>query len=274
MHKTLHPCVWIFSLILLLNSVYSYAGGGTKTHAERPGWVAEHPFEHRVVIENKGQFDGKNPSESEPILFGARTGSVDLYFSKKGLCFRRDYYKQLDEEGREIIEHRPGSRRAQQLTKPDIQLLQAEWVGSNPLTTITAEEAVTTSFNYPGKGPAQTIFAKAFKKITYHDLYPNVDVEYTLPDGKQGLKYNLIVHPGADLSKVHLRYSGDMKLNASGDLLVDAAFGPLCDHAPAAWYQADHKNVSIRFKLIGNELSFDLPHGYDPTLALVIDPWT
>ncbi|HXC04777.1 MAG TPA: hypothetical protein VNZ86_08485, partial [Bacteroidia bacterium] len=274
MHKTAYIFAWLLSSFLVFLSVSALASGTDKDHPEKKGWITEHPFEHRVLIENKGQFDGKIPGQSQPILFGARCGTVDLYFGHQGLCFRKDNYKQLGEDEREIIEHRPGSRRAQKLSKPEIQLLQAEWIGSNPMASITAEEIVPTSFNYPGHGPDQTIFAKAYKKIVYHDLYPHIDVEYVLPEGKKGLKYSLIVHPGADLALVKLHYSGATQLNANGDLLVQAAFGELCDHSPQAWYETNHKAVNVGFQLENGTLSFLLPKGYDQTRDLVIDPWT
>jgi len=273
MHKSRCLFAWLLAgaLVLFAFPINSYSGN--PVHSDHSSWATEHLFEHRVLIENKGQFDGKDLLHSTPILYGARCGGVDLYFNQQGLCFRKDEYKKLDEEEREKIERHPESKKSQALTKPVVQLLEAEWVGSNPLATITAENLQTTSFHYPAAGN-KTLIAAAYKKIIYHDLYPHIDVEYILPDNKEGIKYSLIVHPGADLSKVSLQYSGDMSLTPSGDLSVKSDFGDLCDHAPVAWYAANHQAIKSGFLLKNGALTFQFPNGYDATRTLIIDPWT
>ena len=273
MHKSLHAFVWLLAVCVSLFAFSVPGYSGNKMHPDNPSWATEHLFEHRVLIENKGQFDGKDPLHSSPILYGARCGGVDLYFNQQGVCFRKDVYKKLDEEDREKVEQHPGSKKAQALTKPEIQLLEAEWIGSNPLSTITAEDLQTTSFHYPAAGN-KTLIAAAYKKIIYHDLYPHIDVEYILPNNKEGIKYSIIVHPGADLSKVSLKYSGDMSLTPLGDLSVKSDFGDLCDHAPVAWYDANHQAVKSCFQLKNGALTFLFPNGYDHSRKLVIDPWT
>ena len=44
-----------------------------------------------------------------------------------------------------------------------------------------------------------------FQQITIKDIYPGIDVEYTFHE-KEGTKYALIIHPGADVSKVKMKY--------------------------------------------------------------------
>ena len=85
--------------------------------------------------------------------------------------------------------------------------LSYEWLGSNPEVTVEGQ----SKENYPCSyliGKNKTVKANAFKKILYHNLYPGIDAEYVFPKGKEGLKYSLIIHPGADISQVKLSYTG------------------------------------------------------------------
>jgi len=47
---------------------------------------------------------------------------------------------------------------------------------------------------------------KVFNGLTYKNVYKNVDVRYYSDNGN--LKYDLIIRPGADISKIALQFSG------------------------------------------------------------------
>ena len=72
-------------------------------------------------------------------------------------------------------------------------------------------------------------FKKAYlyKKITYHDIYPGIDLVYHFnKSNKAGLNTTLIVHPGADISVIRAKYNGDIKKNAAkwkGELTITQA---------------------------------------------------
>jgi hypothetical protein len=75
------------------------------------------------------------------------------------------------------------------------------WLNANYNAQVIAEGMVQNYFTYPADNTpnATTIIANAYEKITYKNLYPNIDVEYIIPKDKDGIKYSLILHPGADL---------------------------------------------------------------------------
>src|SRR6185312_2048301 len=51
---------------------------------------------------------------------------------------------------------------------------------------------------------------KVYQGVTYHNLYPGIDIRYYTNAGQ--LKYDLIVHPGADVRQIRMRYEGVDKL--------------------------------------------------------------
>jgi hypothetical protein len=103
-------------------------------------------------------------------------------------------------------------------------------------------------------------------------VYPGIDVRYYTDKGS--LKYDFIVHPGADPSDIVLRYSGADKLSLRNkELVISTSVGDLKEMEPFS-YQFDEKGrseLTARFVLKGNQIHFDLK-GYDPSSTLIIDP--
>ena len=84
-------------------------------------------------------------------------------------------------------------------------------------------------------------------------------MEYTIhPEG--GIKYALIVHPGADASQVQMCYDDDreLRINEKGQLRVNSLFGDLIEHAPHTYYANGKDAIPSSFQLDGHIVSFDL----------------
>ncbi|MDO9187769.1 MAG: gliding motility-associated C-terminal domain-containing protein, partial [Bacteroidia bacterium] len=88
-----------------------------------------------------------------------------------------------------------------------------------------------------------------------------------------GIKYSLIVHPGADISKVKMKYDDMVKLNDNGDLGIPTLFGDIVEHAPVTFYSENKSNIiSSHFIKADKTISFKLGE-YDHTKTVIIDPW-
>ena len=88
-----------------------------------------------------------------------------------------------------------------------------------------------------------------YQKLVYKNLYPNIDVEYVFhPQG--GIKYALILHPGADVSQVKMKYADNEKLSFTndGEIFIDTKFGDMVDHAPVTFY-ANNKYICVWVKI-------------------------
>src|SRR4029077_19683663 len=99
--------------------------------------------------------------------------------------------------------------------------------GSNPNVELQAKDEVSFYYCYgDAKNPEHTIVANAFRKVLYKNLYQGIDVEYSFPENKFGIEYALIVHPGADLSKVKLLYKGadGITTDATGNVKIETSF--------------------------------------------------
>ncbi|HWY35372.1 MAG TPA: hypothetical protein VNX68_12055, partial [Nitrosopumilaceae archaeon] len=221
-------------------------------------------FNKDVFVENKGQFDAY--AETEKILYVADAGRMQICFTSHGVMYRYNEYPVRKKEEKEWESEKEG------VIKPQVRFFSAEWKGTNSDLIIDASEEVSYYYTY-GETPEKAIQAKAFKKVTYRNLYPGIDVEYTFINDKPGLKYSLIVHPGADISGIKLHYSGAKRisLNETGDLNIETSMGEFTEYAPVTFYTNGNK-LNSSYKLQGKDISFNVDN-IDPQQTVIIDPW-
>lgn len=226
-------------------------------------WQAN-AFRATAFVENKGQFAGTDvPADAR---FSYRLNGGELFFTPNGLAWR---YAKPAEQQEPLT--------AKQPMRVITATLDMNWVGANTQPELLATEQATDYNMYPMPGAkAETIRAAGFRMLTYKNLYPGIDLVYRIHKD-DGIKYELVVHPGADASKIRMRYSGnpEMELDRKGNLRIRMDAGTITDHAPVSFYSdapSAKNKISSAFQLTGNEVSFALGT-YDHTRTLVIDPW-
>jgi gliding motility-associated-like protein len=240
-------------------------------------WKAN-PFEQKVFIENKGQFN-ESAEEAERVLFQAVSGGVKINFTKQGVVYHYN----------EIISRKEEKRKAgedEESAKVIPHSLSLEWIGSNPEVEVVASDKVPFFYTYPFDPKKQTegIKASAYKKIIYRNIYPYIDAEYILPEDKTGVKYSLILHPGADASNIRMKWNGKkIYEDASGNMIIQSSFpegtpssGNFTDHAPKTFYADNHESIPSAFFLKDGIVSFSLSTSSHPASnsTIIIDPWT
>ena len=312
-----HILCLIIMILLAMHPAFSQTGAAPGV-TEKPNW-SNAPYEHKVFIENKGQFDPiDNNDKANPLLplgyvqngikYVVTMEGTEMYFTNHGLTYRRDETQKLSEKEREKMESavkatrekrigdaspiEEGEEEAHNASKKIFHLVSMDWQGANPDPEVIAEDPVIYYYTYGDrndKSGKSTIKALAYNKITYKNIYPNIDIIYTFPENKTGIKYSIILHPGADASVIKMKYSGQdittsyegqsvtplkgnlLKVDEQGNLLVETSFGNITDHAPITSY-GDGTQIESAYSKSGNTVSFKIP----PLggMGAVIDPWT
>lgn len=259
----------IFSILF----IYSPFTFSQTTPAVNKTWVTN-PFENKEFIENKGQFTKISTLLDEPALYAINRDGVQIYFTAKGLSYRYDEYK------RKADDHEAGKSIEEELKEKEIELIhhnvQMEWQNSNPNVQVVALDPLSYYCTYSDPSDPshkKTIIAPVFKKIIYKNLYPGIDVEYFFPENKAGFKYNIILHPGADVSKLKMKYANAKKvsLDEMGNIIIKSDFGPITDHAPVT--SVNNKPLASSFDLHNNTVTFKLSGDYNSSETILIDPW-
>ena len=274
--------------VLLLAFLFSISSVSLADNTSKSwGIKYTHP---KCFIENQGQFQIANSTEK--VLFAFDNGGTKAYFTNKGLTysFLNTWKKDEDEEddnkykekewkltSAAIEEYKKKEAEEHKLEYSTDQV-SFEWENSNPNVQIIAEDKFDSYFIYTFKNEGKETnidFIPGYRKITYKNLYPNIDVVYVFHP-KEGIKYSIILHPGADPSQVKMKYaeSENLSFDNSNNLNIKTKFGKIIDHAPVTFYEDNSSDiVDSKFVKTGNEVSFEIAN-YDNTKTLVIDPWT
>lgn len=110
-------------------------------------------------------------------------------------------------------------------------------------------------------------------KLTRHNIYQGIDLAvYSEGDN---LKYDFLLAPGADAQQIKMAYEGVVPhMTKDGHLRIATTINEVVEQKPYC-YQVIHgsrKEVTSRYHISGQVVSFDFPDGYDKSLPLVIDP--
>ena len=162
-------------------------------------------------------------------------------------------------------------------------MLEMKVVGANAKARVEGAEELPGKSNYfIGNDPKKwrTNIA-TYAKVRVEDVYPGVDLVYY---GNRGqLEYDFVVRPGADPSVIRLSLTGASltKVDAEGDLVVQADGGEVRFHKPVIYQptSTDKRQGTTEKTLIAggytidekNEVAFAISD-YDRTKPLVIDP--
>ncbi|WP_315820825.1 hypothetical protein [Paraflavitalea speifideaquila] len=116
---------------------------------------------------------------------------------------------------------------------------RVQFAGANENCLVIPEKPVPTNTSYfIGNDPskwAQDV--PVYQAIVYKDIYPNIDIRYYSENGQ--LKYDLVIHPGGDVSKIAMQYDGpDKLLIRNKELIIKTSVGDLKELYPYS-YQFD-----------------------------------
>jgi PKD repeat protein len=231
------------------------------------------PFDQKVFIENRGQFEEGSNDGNGAVLYSSSQNGISMFWSANSLTYKFSEYYLSPEAKREI--KREGPEELKEKMEMRYHYLEMEWLGANTSKVIT-ESPVSFYFTYgdpKDKTGASGLKASAYKKIIYKDIYPGIDAEYILPE-KGGVKYSLIVHPGADPSLIQMKYNGAEStfLNSNGEIEISSKHcGTFMEHQPKT-FDENGAVVASSFVMNKGAIGFSIP-SYDKAKTLIIDPW-
>ena len=259
--------LFLFFLTINLAGIFAQ---GLNAPPYKTNWSVN-PFDHQLFVENLGQFDSELLSRQGKAQFMAQLGNVKAYFTAEGLVYRYDEFPKSEEAGSDEKER---EREKEENNKPIVHYFSCIWEGANSTSQIETEDIQSFPYMY-AIGLKETIKARVCKKITYRNLYPGIDLQYMFQPGKDGIKYNLIIHPGANLSLVKLKYRGDkgMVIDPSGKLVIKSQMGNFTESTPVCYLEENKEEIKISYRIENKQEVFILGQSYDGSKTLVIDPW-
>ncbi|MBN2778744.1 MAG: gliding motility-associated C-terminal domain-containing protein [Bacteroidales bacterium] len=116
-------------------------------------------------------------------------------------------------------------------------------------------------------------YVRKYEKIYYKDLYDGIDLSIVALG--HGMKYDLIVKPGANAKDIAFEYIGaDNIVLIDGNLVVSTTVSEVTEFKPFAYQiiEGDTVEIACHYLLKRNQISFTIDDDYDRNLDLVIDP--
>ncbi len=157
-------------------------------------------------------------------------------------------------------------------TSIPLEMLRIEYVGANAVDP-SAERPVDSAVNvFRGNDSANwRVGIRAYEQVIYRDLYPGVDLVYHA--SPNGVKYDVVVHPGGNLSSFVARYQGAKSVNIDdgGGLVIKTRSGETRDSKVDA-SDAHGDRVPCRFVIVGPREAGFACDPWDPHADLVVDP--
>lgn len=236
-----------------------------QTHSQnKTSWIIN-SLSQEVFIPNHGQFnDIKNPHSDATIKYGTYYNGVIIFFTSKGFfyCFSIE-----DSSNSEKKSEREEHKRRKYTT----HYVSCEWVNAATNPLIQAEQKTAGVYTFGNSNQYRNI--AGVKKIIYKNIYPKIDVEFTLSE-KGGIKYSYILHTGANPLDIKMKYEGAnaTEKNSSGNIIINTPAGNIIDHAPVSFYE-NKTPIASSFHLSQlNVVTFNI-ETYDNTQTIIIDPW-
>lgn len=236
-------------------------------------------------VENKGQWD-------QSIRFKSEMPGGAIVLKNTGyrvLQYNQDDYAQLAEtfHSAKGIDNHEHQNKLNESGKPfpigdagnemkfRSHTYEVKFLNGNPNPTIVPDKIQTSYNNYilgtdPNKWASN---CKIYQAVTYKNVYPNIDIRFYTSDAT--LKYDVIVHPGGDPSKVILYFDGADGLKIKDESLqIITSVGTIQEMAPYTYSLNNtvRSTISCNYEVKGNFVQFKLNAAYDKAATLVIDP--
>ena len=216
-----------------------------------PAWALIGPAEGKVTgdadygalpllfIPNQGQFDSR-------VVYAVQGRDKSIFFTEQGLTVVLTDKPVAASARKDDRLRRIGSPEPVAYTPKKRWALKLDFVDANPQARPETLEPADTLISYfKGRPEEWRTGLRASRRIIYRDLWPGIDLIYSGTVNR--LKYDFIVHPGADPDRIRLAWRGadSVQVTEEGQLAVFTPLGTLRDEMPKAWQEEKGRRESV-----------------------------
>jgi hypothetical protein len=247
----------------LLPPAPSLAGPGPVQGQARANVISSLGQLPLYFIENQGQVDSQ-------VAYYLAGGESSIYFRSGGLTF--------------ALSGTPASSvtaTGEELPAVTVSYgLKLDFLGARDVRPVGEGKTEAVVSYFKGKPEQWHTGLSTYSRIAYPDLWPGIDLVYYGRGAE--LKYEFVVHPGADPAQIRLAYCGASALSVdeAGQLQVVTPVRTISDAAPVAYQEVggERRTVAATYALDEETATPDMhAYGfqvgaYDRSLSLVLDP--
>jgi len=233
-------------------------------------------------VENKGQLIGEDHKTLTDVKYYSQSGSVHIYCQQGMVSFvfvrmeDKNGNKSSEASGQPVLgvgvqNFKPLHQEQFSNTKMTTARMDLVLINSNQSATITASEQQEYYENFYTTGDANHGISNVhtFKKVTYEDIYPHIDMVLN-PEG-QGMEYSFLVHPGGNVEDIRIKWNGtdNKKALKSGGFKFCNDLGSMEESAPLSFAGGNVVASSFMKRDVGYGFKVG---SYDRGKNILIDP--
>ncbi len=244
----------ILSVLAIFIFINCYSKKPFSTNPQNQKIVQE--TEKPIFKKNNGQWDNE-------ILYRLSSGETSIAFYKNKIQFGL---------------RKVGHQKAKDGQHPEVSYLVWDLVieNNNESHAVLGSRQQPSKINYFIGNSGKSIELQEFEQLTYHNIYPNIDLVFHL-DVNRVMKYDFVVKPGGDLTAIKLRYDGIKKLNkdSRGNLVITTPWNhKLKEGKPVSWQIINGKKVKVEIDYVvsSKTLCYKANETISPNSTLIIDP--
>jgi len=220
-------------------------------------------------IENKKQWE-------EQVKYKADLPDGAMFLEKTGFTF---VFKDMKAISKLLAYKSVSADKRPKLKPSDYNIkchaYKMNFLNAAPDVMVTAENPSKDYYNYFTSDDKKKWASKvrSFDAVTYKNLYKNIDLN--LYENKHQLKYDVLLHPGANPANIQIQYEGVEKVYLNdGNLIVKTSVNSVTELSPIAYQMSNGRKTKIACKFVLNKniLTFEFPDGCDNSKEIIIDP--
>lgn len=234
--------------------------------------------------ENKGQIIDQKGKPNPDVKYLLNTNGLNVQIKTNGFSY--DVYETkkhpLTEKQKAKLKSSTFSDKDKNNT-PDYSLeyiyhrIDIDFVNSNPKVELITEQKSTDYDNYyniPNK-PDGVLMVHQYQQITYKNIYPNIDVVFSIPkDTLKAVEYNFVVHPKGKISDIQLKFNGAETDLVDNKIKMQVRFGEMEETLPMSWTEDGElkKKIAVGYtKIKNNVYGFESDENVS-NKTVIIDP--
>ncbi len=277
----------LFSILIIIILVFSINTNGTK--------LASNPYESEPINLYIGNDLDKNTNSiknqnrislsNSQIIFTENSGQLKneeikfydqnnrIWFTNDGIWY--EFHENIKTEPGIIFEPFSESIIQDNFSYRRV-IIKQEFVGANDVVLKGNKKLDSYSNYFYGNNSKNWITnVPNFQEVYYPNLYNGIDI--CVYSNTNGLKYDLIVHPGADIQQIRIKIKGanKLKIDNFNNVVAETSIGDLID-SDLYIYQLQkggQYQINGKFAILNDfEYGFELLQDYQRNDPLIIDP--
>ncbi|PZX94906.1 hypothetical protein DOS84_04985 [Flavobacterium aquariorum] len=234
--------------------------------------------------ENKGQIIDQKGKPNNAVKYLLNSGGLNVQLKKNGFSY--DVYEAKkhpinhshDEKKKPLpFPSKDNDKLPDYTLEYQFHRIDIDFVNSNPKVELITEEKSLDYDNYyniPNK-PKGVLMVHQYKQITYKNIYPHIDVVFSVPkDTLKTVEYNFVVHPKGKISDIQLKFSGAQTELKDNKIRMTVRFGEMEETLPASWTEdgQSKKDIAVGYTKIKKNVYGFASSGNVSEKTLIIDP--